>query len=299
MRVTVAGHITMDTITSDRIQTRTLGGSPCYAGLTVKNMGGEVSLFTKYGEDLPEEYLLWLIRNQLKIPKDARSTTHRTTCFRIVQTLKGRDLFLERRCEDLKMVAESLEGHAVIVSPMVGEVDLKLLSDIRRRFKTVYLDPQGFIRRFHRDGRCFLENMDSSLLKYADIVKIDEEEAHMVTGSRDPLQALEHIVGRGVKIAIYTRGSEGILLRCSEGVFKIPVVRKVRVLDTTGMGDIFAGAYTLTYLQGEDAVWSGCVAVAASSIGLDKVGLSKVPDIEAIAKMAEETRKKTKKIEGS
>jgi fructokinase len=296
MRVTIAGHITIDTITSDRIQTRILGGSPCYAGLTVKNMGGEVFLLTKYGEDLPEEYLLWLIRNQLKIPKDARSTTHRTTRFKIVQTLKGRELYLERRCEDLKMVTESLEGHAVIVSPVAGEVDLKLLSDIRRGFKTVYLDPQGFIRRFHPDGRCFLENMDSSLLKYADIVKIDEEEAHMVTGRRDPLQALEHLVERGVKIAIYTRGSEGILLRCSEGVFKIPVVRKVKFLDTTGVGDIFAGAFALTYLQSENSVWSGCVAVAASSIELDKVGLSKVPDIEAVAEVAEETRKKTEKI---
>ncbi|MFQ6135252.1 MAG: hypothetical protein ACE5KU_05500, partial [Nitrososphaerales archaeon] len=67
MRVTVASHITIDTITSDRIQTTTLGGPPSYAGLTAKKMGGEVSLLTKYGEDLPEEYLLWLIRNQLKI----------------------------------------------------------------------------------------------------------------------------------------------------------------------------------------------------------------------------------------
>ena len=96
MRVTVAGHITIDTIISNRIWTSTLGGSPSYAGLTAEKMGGQVSLLTKYGDDLPEEYLLRLKRNRLKIPEDSLSTTHKTTQFRIVQTSTGRELYIKK-----------------------------------------------------------------------------------------------------------------------------------------------------------------------------------------------------------
>ena len=193
-------------------------------------------------------------------------------------------------------MATSLEGDATIVSPVAGEVDLKLLSDLRRRFKMIYLDPQGFIRKFHLDGRCFLEHLDNGLLKYVDIVKMNKEEADVITGSRNPLHALKRIVERGVKTVIYTGGSDGILLRCGEGIFKILVLRKVEILDTTGAGDIFAGAYTVTYVQSGDPVWSGCVAVAAASVGMDKVGLSKIPDFKIVTEVAEETRRKTEKM---
>lgn len=291
----MAGHITIDTIASDRIQTTTLGGPPSYAGLTAKNLGAEVSLLTKYGADLPEEYLLWLIKNQLKIGRDARSTTHPTTRFRVLQTPRERELHLEARCEDLEN-QDDLGGDAAIVSPVAGEVGLTLLSDIRRRFKTIYLDPQGFIRKFRSDGRCFLGSIDRSVLKNVDIVKMDEEEAYVITGRRNPLQALKDVAEEGVRTIIYTRGSEGILLRCDRGIFKIPVVKGGEVQDTTGAGDIFAGAYTTTYLQGEDSVWSGCVAVAASSIGLDRVGLSKIPEIEVVARVAEETSERIEEI---
>ncbi len=290
----MAGHITIDTLISGSIQTTTLGGPPSYAGLIARNLGADVSLLTKYGEDLPEEYVAWLNRNQLKTAGDAVSETHPTTRFRIVQTPDGREIYLEARCEDLNV--EISDGDAAIISPVAGEVNPALLPRLRGKFQTIYLDPQGFLRRFQPDGRCLLDERNLGELRYADIVKMDEEEAYVITGNREPLQALKYVAEKGVKVAIYTRGSEGVLLRCSEGVFHIPVVRVTETVDTTGVGDIFAGAYTVTYLQGEDAVWAGCVAVAASSAGLDRVGLSKIPSIEEVAEAAEETRRKTRKI---
>jgi sugar/nucleoside kinase (ribokinase family) len=299
VRVTVVGHIVIDDVVSGKIRTAALGGPPSYAGLAARNLGAEdVSLFTKFGADFPDDYLLWLSWNQLKISRHARSTTYPTTRFRIVQKSEVRELYLEARCEDLNADGELPEGDVAIVSPVAGEVDFALLDHIRRQFKTVYIDPQGFIRRFESDGRCVLTEIDRRVLKYADIVKMDREEACMITGVRDPFQALDEVRKRsGVEVAIYTEGVDGALLRCSKGFFRIPVVKQMDVLDTTGAGDIFAGAFATTYLEGGDPVWSGCVAVAAASAGLDKVGLSKVAGIDTVAGLAEETAGKVEQIE--
>jgi sugar/nucleoside kinase (ribokinase family) len=287
MRITIVGHLVIDEFEASNIQINSLGGPPSYAGLTAKNLGAEITLLTKFGTDLPEYYFIWLIRNQIKIGRDSRSTTHPTTRFRIVQTPEGRELYLKSRCEDLKNF-ENWEGDAVIISPVAGEVGLAFLNHVRRRFKTVYLDPQGFIRKFHPSGHCRLTRIDRHVLENADIIKMDNEEAMMITGKRDPFQALEDLEKMGVRVGVYTNGKEGVLLRCDEGVFKIPVSHQGTVVDMTGVGDIFAGAFTVEYLQTGDPVWSGCVAVAAASGRLDRFGLSKILEIEKIIDSAKE-----------
>ena len=296
MRITIVGHITIDILISGHIKTTTLGGPPSYAGIIAKEMGGDVYLLTKYGEDIPEVFLNWFTKNHLKICKDACSMTHHTTTFEILQTLSGREVYIKARCEDLSSEV-SLDGDVAIVSPVAGEIDLKLLSNIRKKFEIVYLDPQGFIRNFASDGRCFLNTIEKGILEHVDIIKMDKDEVYLVTGSRRPLRALEEVIRKGIKIAIYTRGSEGILLRCSKGLFNIPIVRKGKIVDTTGLGDLFAGAYAKMFFECKDPVWSGCIAVAAASIGVSKVGLTKIPNINSVTEMAEEIMSKTRKIE--
>jgi len=299
MHVAVVGHIVIDHIVSNLIDTVTLGGPPSYAGLTARALGADVSLLTAYGPDLPEEYLLWLIRNQLKIPRGSLSKTYPTTRFKIVQTRESREIYLKSRCEDVKPPRGDLRGGSAVISPVAGEVDDQIFKAIRENFETVYLDPQGLLRRFQPDGRCTLGEMDIELLRYVDVIKVDSEEALKIAGSRDPLQALKYLTGLGPKVAVYTLGSKGALIRCGGDVFKVPALGHVKVVDTTGAGDIFAGAFTAAYLQGGESVWSCCVAVAASSIGLDRVGLSKIPDPESIFDVARDISGRVEKVDAT
>ncbi|MFC1754880.1 hypothetical protein ACFL96_16045, partial [Thermoproteota archaeon] len=148
IRITVVSHIVIDTIHSDLHKTTSLGGPPIYAGLTAKNMGGDISFLTKYGKDLPEEYLLWLIQNQIKIPNDSCSLEYPTTRFKIIQDKKSRKLLLKAKCENIEKIKNDLNGDASIVSPVAGEVNNTILIKLREIYETIYLDPQGFIRRF-------------------------------------------------------------------------------------------------------------------------------------------------------
>ena len=294
--ITVVSHIVLDTLFSDLKEINSIGGPPSYAGLTAKKLGAEVRLLTKYGKDLSNEQLLWFIQNQIKIPNDALSTTHPTTRFHIVQTTKSRNLQLKTRCEDIQHIGEDIKGNAAIVSPVAGEVSSTILSNLRKKFEVVYLDPQGFIRRFQQNGECFLDKIDKKVLKYTDIIKMDQEEAYYITGSRDPFKSLQKTFESGVKVSIYTRGPEDVLLRCSGGLFKIPIVKNVNILDVTGVGDIFAGAFTFTYLQDKDPVWAGSMATASSSVHLDRLGVLKIPEIDDVVNVAEDIFGRTERI---
>tara|TARA_Y100000031_G_scaffold18925_1_gene19244 strand:- start:81 stop:974 length:894 start_codon:yes stop_codon:yes gene_type:complete len=294
--IIVVGHIVLDTLFSNLKKTNLIGGPPSYTGLTVRKLGAEVTLLTKYGKDLSNEYLFWFTQNQINIPNAALSTTHSTTHFNIIQTAESRNLQLKARCEDIKCVGEDIKGNAAILSPVAGEIRSSILSNLRNKFETVYLDPQGFIRRFKHNGECFLDKIDKKVLKYTDIIKMDQEEAYYITGSRDPFKSLQKTFESGVKVSIYTRGSKDVLLRCNEGLFKIPVVKNVKILDITGVGDIFAGAFTFTYLQDKDPIWAGSMATASSSVHLDRLGVLKIPEIDDVVNVAEDIFGRTERI---
>lgn len=292
--MTVVGHIAIDTIVSDNSQIISLGGPPSYSGLTARNLGADVSLLTKYGKDLPHELLILLKNNNLRISKEALSKEYPTTRFKIIQTFDKRELYLEAKCDNLEK--EELFGDAALVSPIAGEVDLSLLSDIRNRFDTIYLDPQGFIRKFEPDGRCFLSNSDVNFLKYVDILKVDYEEAFAITKARNSLEVFNFLSKIGVKIVIYSNGAKGVSLMFDNSIYDIPVIMKKKAIDTTGLGDIFAGAFLASYALEDDLLWSACIGVSASSLSLGKPGLSKIPNLDEVMKLAKETKNKVKRL---
>ncbi len=97
------------------------------------------------------------------------------------------------------------------------------------------------------------ENKDTAVkemravIKYADIMKISDEETELLTGYKEPEKAALKLIEQGVSLVFVTLGSEGSFLRTKD--FQITVKsKKCNVVDTTGAGDAFWGAilYKLT-----------------------------------------------------
>ena len=86
-----------------------------------------------------------------------------------------------------------------------------------------------------------------AVIKYADIMKISDEETELLTGYKEPEKAALKLIEQGVSLVFVTLGSEGSFLRTKD--FQITVKsKKCNVVDTTGAGDAFWGAilYKLT-----------------------------------------------------
>jgi fructokinase len=79
------------------------------------------------------------------------------------------------------------------------------------------------------------------LLEAADILKVNDEEARLITGKNDVDAALRALAGRAGRLAVITLGSEGCIWRLDDkaGNASAPAVE---VVDTTGAGDAFVGA---------------------------------------------------------
>lgn len=78
------------------------------------------------------------------------------------------------------------------------------------------------------------------VVKYADIMKLSDEETTLLTGHEDPREAAKAILAQGVSCVVVTLGEDGALLKTNQ--IEIQEKGKVcHVVDTTGAGDSFWG----------------------------------------------------------
>ena len=278
MRVLVAGFITIDTIQLQMRQIISIGGPPSYAGLVCARFGHGVSPLTRVGNDFPDEQAVWLARNGIDLRASDRSPTKPTTRFTISNVAGNRTLTLKARCEDLSaaQIPPDTRFSASLISPLAGEVSSSLLTEISARSDFIFLDPQGFVRSFDSEGKVSAVPLrDKSILSKVDAVKMDRTEAEMLTGKSAPREALERIASIGVRKAIVTQGSEACHVLDGSRIYQVEVP-KVPVVDTTGAGDILSGATVSWYLKTRDFLRSACFGIAASSLSLHMIALSKI-----------------------
>lgn len=110
---------------------------------------------------------------------------------------------------------------------------------------------------------------------YVDILFGNEEEAKILTGISDPIEAGKAIRKMGPEIAIVKVGSKGSYLFYEDKVVKIDVYKAEKVLDSTGCGDTFAGGFLYGYTKGYPLEKCAKIAsyVAAQIIGVAGVKL--------------------------
>ncbi|MBN2542004.1 sugar kinase [bacterium] len=82
-----------------------------------------------------------------------------------------------------------------------------------------------------------------TLLKKIDILFLNELEARMLTGEENLLRAARSIIALGPKHLILKRGQYGVMMLGENSFFVTPAYFLERVVDPTGAGDSFAGAF--------------------------------------------------------
>ena len=129
-------------------------------------------------------------------------------------------------------------------------------------------------------------------LSQADVVKISDEEVEFLFGL-DVEAGAEHILRHyGVKLVFVTCGPDGCYFKNAVSCGHVPSLSGIRVVDTTGAGDIFGGSAVWKLLQlGKDPApltepeLTDTVRFACSAAGLSTTkpgGISSVPDYQAV-----------------
>jgi sulfofructose kinase len=109
------------------------------------------------------------------------------------------------------------------------------------------------------------------LVEYVDVLICGSGFAQALTGIQDAFEARRAILKMGPRICVQTEGAEGSYTVTAGESFHTPAFR-VKVVDTTGAGDVFHGAFIVGLLHGWDLRQIAQFSTAVSAIKCTKLG---------------------------
>jgi len=163
------------------------------------------------------------------------------------------------------------KGAAVPLAP--GELDLELIG----KAKVLHLDGHQTKAALAAAAHARSKGVDVSidagtlvpdiekLLELCDIVIASEKFAARFTGDSDPASSVRKLFGSNRKFAAVTSGSEGSVGFDGETLFR-QAAFPVKVVDSTGAGDVFHGAFVHRFAHG--GTWADCLRFAAAVAAL-------------------------------
>lgn len=277
--ITIVGNFSMDTILlpSRSAPFHVLGGSAAYTSFITRKLCASASVISKVGEDFPDAYLWWLSQEGVDLSDVKKVGDVHSTSFMLEYSkdLSERTLTLKSKGPpiDVSDIPSKLRSNAIHVAPIANEVSLEVVEKLKSCCDILSIDPQGLIRNFDENGRVTNSSqIDKRLLSFVTIYKSSIEEIYSLTRTVDTKHAIKAIHDLGVETVIATMGSKGALLSVEGTQYTIPVCLSKIVVDPTGAGDVFIGAFLNEYLKDKESFWCACVGVAAASTVLEGIG---------------------------
>lgn len=108
-------------------------------------------------------------------------------------------------------------------------------------------------------------------LPQLDILFMNEDEAFMVTGSKDPATGAEVVFRKGVRTAVMKLSGRGCAIY-AEGREIICPAFEVNAIDTTGAGDCFVAGFLAARQQGASWEEAGRLGNAVAALSVQKLG---------------------------
>ena len=242
-KVIVVGTLAFDTIETPYGKVdRVIGGSAPFASLAAKTKNVECAVVSIVGNDFPKSYLDLLISkgidiSEVQIEKDGKSffwsgkyhdnMNKRDTLETQVNVLANFDPKIPKNYTNLDIL---------VLGNLDPKVQLSVISQFEKRPKFTMLDTMNF----------WMDNTLDNLLKIiskVDLICINDEEVIQLSGCKDYKNGIKKILTMGPKYLIMKKGEFGSSLYSDSMEFFCPSFKVKKVIDPTGAGDSFAGAF--------------------------------------------------------
>lgn len=289
-----------------RIFAQNAGGAPANVMASIAKLGKETAFIGKAGNDMHGRFLKeTLDKNGINSDGFVLTDDYFTTlAFVDINPLGEREFSFARNHGADKMLTPEDVDLEIIKNSTYFHIGSVSLTDEPSRATTMYALEKakefGCIISYDPNFRSSLwKDIESAkvhmrnILKYADVVKISDEETELLTDFTDPKQASEIIIAQGVKIAVITLGEKGAYVATKDGGMTVAGYSAV-VKDTTGAGDSFLGGllYKLSLSEKELdemtlADTAECVKFgnAVASICVEGYGaIPSMPDLDTVIK---------------
>lgn len=111
----------------------------------------------------------------------------------------------------------------------------------------------------------------SPILPHSDFFMPNDEEAHALTGERDPRAQAQRFLDAGCKTVVITRGKHGTLLMDESAIYEAGVF-PIDFVDGSGSGDAFGAGFIAGLVEGWDIVDTLRFASAIGASACTKLG---------------------------
>ena len=146
-----------------------------------------------------------------------------------------------------EITAVYLSGYP-LVNPKSREGALDILRAVKERGLSVIFDPST-VGVLLEVGLIQVRGW----LELVDVVILNEEEAHFLSGKKNPIEAAAELL-KSTPLVVIKRGGNGALAQArGSSVVQISAIEAV-VVDTTGAGDAFAAGFILVWANGGELV---------------------------------------------
>jgi len=238
--ILAVGSLAFDTIQTPAGKAEAvLGGSVNYFSVAA-SFYAPLQVVGVVGEDFPKDHLSWLSRRRIDVSG--------------VQVAAGKTFHwvgsYDQNLNEAKTLSTALN---------VFEHFDPRLSDKQKDSSYVFLaniDPilqQSVLDQVRKPRLIACDSMNfwiagkpdelKKTLRRVDILSVNEGEAYLLSGQRNIAKAAEIIRGMGPTVLIIKRGEYGATLFTPSGTFLAPAFPVDLVVDPTGAGDSFAGAF--------------------------------------------------------
>ncbi len=242
-KLLIVGTVAFDAIETPFGKTdKILGGAATFIGLAASQFDIQSAIVSVVGDDFPQEYID-LLKNKnidtssLEVVKGGKTffwkgkyhndLNSRDTLVTELNTLADFNPVVPRNFKD---------ADVVMLGNLHPSVQMSVINQMEKRPKLIILDTMNF----------WMDNALAELtevIKYTDIITINDEEARQLTNEYSLVKAAGKIQKMGPKYVVIKKGEHGALLFNEENVFFAPALPLEEVFDPTGAGDTFAGGF--------------------------------------------------------
>lgn len=267
------GHITLDKVITPRFEAHMPGGTAFYFAKALKNFDHEgFKLVTSLGDTemdvvkelradgidvdvIPSRKSVYF---ENKYGEDMNNRTQRV--------LAKADPFTE---ENLKDVDSKIYHLGTLLA---DDFDLDVIKALAGN-GIVSVDVQGYLRKVVGEDVVHVDyDKKREAMPYISILKANEKEMEVLTGTSDPHEAARTLSDWGCKEVLLTLGDKGSLIYTGGEFYNIPAIPPTDLVDATGCGDTYMAGYLYKRSRGASYQEAGTFAAAMCTLKLAKKG---------------------------
>jgi fructokinase len=239
------------------------GGAPANVAVAVARLGKESAFIGKVGDDAFGHFLIATLEREGVETKGMRVAAEARTTMAFIakpDAYSAEFVFYRNPGADMLLRADELDGDLLAQTKALHIGSISLISEPSRsatQEAARLAKEAGALISFDVNYRPSLwpkpeeaVSVIEAMLPQADLVKVNEEELELLSGTGDLNGGSEQLLAKGPTICVVTLGADGSYFRSPQGEGRIPPF-SVETVDAVGCGDAFT-AGLLSRLTGYD-----------------------------------------------